>query len=224
MPGPGAVTADGCPVEVYRRLPPHGEPELVHAWSGPGARVLDLGAGVGRIADPLVELGHDVVAVDNSADMLAAVRRARPHLGQIAGLRLAERFDAVLLASHLVNTPDDGLRHELVATAARHLADGGRLLAQWHPPAWFDDLRPGEVREGRVGELTSRLTVRSLVAGVLEAEVGYTSGGDTWTQPFRAARLTTADLDRVLAGARLARELPAPDRPGWFAARRAPDA
>ena len=220
MSGPGAVTADGCPVEVYRRLPALGEADLVHVWAGPGARVLDLGAGVGRIADPLVELGHHVVAVDNSGSMLAAVRRARPHLGEIAGLRLAERFDVVLLASHLVNTPDDGLRHELLATAARHLSDGGRLVAQWHPQEWFDRLRPGEVREGLIGDLVCRFTVRSLVAGVLDAEVRYTAASDSWTQPFRASRLTTADLDRALAGAGLCRDPLDPDHPEWFAARR----
>ena len=192
----------------------------MHAWGGPGARVLDLGAGVGRIADPLVELGHDVVAVDNSTDMLAAVRRARPHLAEIAGLHLTERFDVVLLASHLVNTPDDGLRHELLATAARHLSPGGRVVAQWHTPEWFDGLRPGEVREGSIGTLVSRFTVRSLVAGVLEAEVRYSAADDSWTQLFRASRLTTADLDRALAGAGLWREPLDPDRPEWFAARR----
>ncbi|MCU1620896.1 MAG: hypothetical protein JWR41_2902, partial [Modestobacter sp.] len=125
--GPGAVTADGCPVEVYRLLPTLGEPELIDAWAGPETSVLDLGAGVGRIADPLVELGHDVLAVDDSAEMLRHVRRARTHLGGIVGLALDERFDVVLLASHLVNTPDGELRQGLLDAAARHLAPGGEL-------------------------------------------------------------------------------------------------
>jgi SAM-dependent methyltransferase len=113
--------SDGSPVEVYRRLPSMGEPELVSGLLPPGARVLDLGAGTGRTADPLAELGYDVVAVDDSAEMLAHVRRARPHLGRIEDLALAERFDLVLLAGHLVNTPDAGLRRALLAAARRHL-------------------------------------------------------------------------------------------------------
>ena len=217
-PGPGAVTADGCPVEVYRRLPALGEPELVHAWAPPGARVLDLGAGVGRIADPLVELGHDVLAVDNSADMLAAVRRARTHLGEIAGLQLGELFDVVLLASHLVNTADDGLRHALLATAAGHLAPGGRLLAQWHPPEWFDALVVGEVRAGRVDAVGSRFSVAALDGGLLDAEVEYSIGGTRWVQRFRARRLSSSDLDVALAAAGLSPVPLDPDDPAWFAA------
>ena len=71
--GPGEITPDGCAVELYRRLPPDGEAELVHAAVPAGAVVLDLGCGVGRVAGPLVALGHRVVGVDESPAMLALV-------------------------------------------------------------------------------------------------------------------------------------------------------
>jgi hypothetical protein len=35
--GPGPVTADGCPVELYRLLPAAGEPQVVHAAVPSGA-------------------------------------------------------------------------------------------------------------------------------------------------------------------------------------------
>ena len=60
----GAITRDGCPVEVYRQLANRGEAEFIDAAIGPNSLVLDLGAGTGRIADALVGLGHDVVAVN----------------------------------------------------------------------------------------------------------------------------------------------------------------
>lgn len=214
MSGPGAVTADGCAVEVYRRLPPMGEPELVHALVRSGARILDLGAGTGRVADPLAELGHEVVAVDDSAEMLAHVRRARPHRARIEELDLGERFDAVLLASHLVNTPDDGLRRALLAAARRHLADGGRLLLQWHEPGWFDGLRPGTVAEGAIGGISSRLEVHGIDDGVLAATVTYSDGTSTWAQSFRALRLDVDRLAAELAAAGLVLDPDAP-APGW---------
>jgi 2-polyprenyl-3-methyl-5-hydroxy-6-metoxy-1,4-benzoquinol methylase len=48
--GRGAITADGCAVEVYLLLPPLGEPELIADAVPAGASILDLGCGVGRIA------------------------------------------------------------------------------------------------------------------------------------------------------------------------------
>ena len=174
VPGPGAVTADGCPVEVYRRLPALGEPELVHGWAPPGARVLDLGAGVGRIADPLVALGHDVLAVDSSAEMLAGVGRARTHLGDIAGLRLAERFDVVLLASHLVSTADAELRYELLTAAVR----------TWHPAAGCS--RSGTRRRGSTGWVPGRCArAGSVRSAPGSASAGWTAGCSTqrWSTP-----------------------------------------
>jgi SAM-dependent methyltransferase len=212
--GPGPITADGCAVEVYRLLPPMGEPELVHAQGGPGARILDLGAGTGRIADPLVELGHDVLAVDDSAEMLACVRLARTHRGRIEALDLGERFDVVLLAGHLVNTPDDGVRAALLAAGRRHLDDGGRVLLQWHEPAWFDGLDAGTGTAGALGGLTSRLHVHGIEDGVVDATVSYSDGTVTWTQSFRALRLDADRLATELAAAGLVLD-PGVPAPGW---------
>jgi SAM-dependent methyltransferase len=68
--GPGVITPDGCAVDFYARMTAMGEPEIVHAAASPGARILELGCGTGRITQPLVALGHPVVAVDESPEML----------------------------------------------------------------------------------------------------------------------------------------------------------
>lgn len=76
------VAPDGSPVAFYRRLPATGKPELIHAAIGPGTSVLDLGCGPGRIAGPLVALGHAVTGVDDGAGreraMLGTCPRVRP--------------------------------------------------------------------------------------------------------------------------------------------------
>jgi 2-polyprenyl-3-methyl-5-hydroxy-6-metoxy-1,4-benzoquinol methylase len=70
--GPGVITPDGCAVEFYALLPPRPEAEIVHAAGTPGASVLDLGAGTGRMTSALAALGHRVVAVDESIGAVQA--------------------------------------------------------------------------------------------------------------------------------------------------------
>jgi SAM-dependent methyltransferase len=69
--GPGPITPDGCAVDLYALLPPGGEAEIAHEAIPAGSGVLELGCGTGRILRRLAELGHSVVGVDESPDMLA---------------------------------------------------------------------------------------------------------------------------------------------------------
>ncbi|MPZ94133.1 MAG: methyltransferase domain-containing protein [Propionibacteriales bacterium] len=208
--GPGAITADGCAVEVYARLAPAGVPELIHEHTAAGASVLDLGAGVGRIADPLTDMGHRVVAVDDSRDMLARVRSATTVHCSIEHLRLPDRFDVALLVSFLVNTPDADRRRAFLATARHHLAPAGAVLMQWHPPEWFDALAaggsysggarylPGRPYAHEEGQLAATLEVESITDGVLSAVVTYDLDDQHWTHGWQTRRLTVEDLDTDL--------------------------
>src|SRR5437660_10300272 len=104
--GPGVITPDGCAVDFYARLAAMGEPEIVHGAIPPGSSILELGCGAGRVTHPLVALGHPVVAVDESPEMLAHIRGAETVRARIQDLALGRRFDVVLLASHLISTDD----------------------------------------------------------------------------------------------------------------------
>lgn len=208
--GPGPITADGCAVELYSLLPATGEPELVHRRLAEGTSVLDLGAGVGRVADPLVELGHRVVAVDDSREMLEHVRIATTVHSSIEDLRLADRFDAALLASFLINTPDAGQRRAFLATARYHVQAGGEVLVQWHPPEWFDSLAAGDTYPGGAryapgrrpdtadSQLVTTLKVEDISNGVLRAVVTYELTDQRWTHGWQARRLTVEDLNSEL--------------------------
>ena len=118
---------------------------------------------------------------------------------RIEDLRLSTRFGGVLLASHLVNTPDAGARAGLLGAAARHLTAHGALVAQWNPPAWFARLRPGGRYASALGRLGTELEVLSLTPEAVEAVVRYSVDGLRWEQWFRAARLDVAALDAELA-------------------------
>lgn len=79
--GPGVITADGCAAEVYRLLPAAPEAPMLAQLVPAGGSVLDLGAGTGRLAHALRDLGLAVTAVDESAAMRARSGPVSPSSG-----------------------------------------------------------------------------------------------------------------------------------------------
>jgi SAM-dependent methyltransferase len=219
--GRGGAARDGSPIEVYKRLPVGDVPHLIHGLH-PGGAVLDLGAGVGRLADPLIDLGHRVVAVDESAAMLGEVKRAETVLSRIETLDLGERFDVVLLASHLINSPDDRQREQILRTVNRHLAPAGRALIEWHPPEWFDTLEAGVTYRGQLGDLMSELVVEKVAADLLTATVRYLADDLQSEHRFRSKRLTRTDLQDQLHAVGLELIHPLDERPQWLMIKRRP--
>ncbi|MEU7405157.1 MULTISPECIES: class I SAM-dependent methyltransferase [unclassified Streptomyces] len=200
--GPGAITPDGCAVELYSRLPAGPEPDVVAAAVPPGARILELGSGVGRMTHPLLERGFVVTAVDESAEMLEHVRGARTIRSPIEDLDLGERFDAVMLASFLVHAGDVEVRRELLRTCARHVAEDGCVLIQREGANYHTNL-PRE----RVDP--SGFTIRILSAdpvgdGVNAVRAEYEFPDAVWTQTFRARPLTREQFEEALEEAGLA--------------------
>jgi SAM-dependent methyltransferase len=215
-PAPDDVTPDGSPVAFYRRLPATGEPELIHVTIGAGASVLDLGCGPGRIAGPLAALGHAVVGVDDGPGMVAALPPGvEGVVADARTVRLGRTFGAVLLASHLVNAPDDG--PAFAATAAAHLEAGGLVVGETYPPGWEPGSSVGSIRE--LGDARIEVLRATVDAGCLDAEVRYGVDGVTWTQAFSARLLDEVGLRGLLDAAGLA-FVSWLERPGWFLARR----
>jgi 2-polyprenyl-3-methyl-5-hydroxy-6-metoxy-1,4-benzoquinol methylase len=210
------ITPDGCAVDFYARLTAMGEPEIVHDAIRPGASILELGCGTGRITHRLVALGHPVVAVDESPEMLAHVRDAGPVCARIEDLALGRRFDAVLLASHLINTDDIPARTALLAACRRHVADDGAVIIQQHAPAWFAAAADAEsVRDGIIFRTRD---VSRPAADLVSATVEYAAGGQVWTQTFTARRLDDSELAVVLAGTGLRVDRYLTDDHAWLRA------
>jgi SAM-dependent methyltransferase len=216
--GPGPITADGCAVDLYAVLPPGDEPDIIASVVPAGGSVLELGAGAGRVTHALLGRGFHVVAVDESAEMLAHITGAETVNRRIEGLDLGRRFDAVLLCSHLINTNDPRQRDDFVAAASRHLGADGVLIIERHPPEWFDAVEEHDVVNLGVG---MRLRDVSRPAQeVVAATVEYRFDDLVWTQQFISRRLGDEEVEVLLArhGLALDRWLDQPR--AWLAAGR----
>ena len=192
------ITPDGCAVDFYAMMPDFGEPAIVHEAAGPAVSILELGCGAGRVTHPLVALGHPVVAVDESPEMLAHIHDAETVCARIQDLSLGRRFGAVLLASHLINA-DDHTRRRFLDACRRHVADDGCVIIQQHSPQWFAAAADSEVtRDGLILRLRD---VTRPAPDLVSATAEYVVGDRCWTQTFTTTRLDDAELAAALAAA-----------------------
>jgi SAM-dependent methyltransferase len=216
-PSHGEVTPDGSPVEVYRRLPPLGEAELISAALPHCAEILELGCGTGRVTHRLLELGHAVTAVDESAAMLEHVRGATTVRADIRTLALGRRFDAVVLGSHFVNVPDTAERATLLDVCAGHVAADGSVLAESYPPDFDWDAAVG--RERVHGDVAIRVGAARRAGSRVAATMEYQVGERRWEQAFEAELLDEAALRSALAASGLRFERWLDRDRGWFEGR-----
>ncbi|QEU96649.1 class I SAM-dependent methyltransferase [Streptomyces kanamyceticus] len=99
----------------------------------PGPRVLDLGAGTGKLTATLVELGADVVAVEPDPAMLSELRGALPDVRALAGsaeaIPLPDASVDAVLAGNAMHWFDMAVAGPEIA---RVLAPGGVLAGLWN--------------------------------------------------------------------------------------------
>lgn len=112
-----------------------------------GARVLDFGAGDGRIAIPLARLGFTVTAADSSPRMLAALHAEAPTMQVILTDGLdgdalpRHTFDAAVCVAVLIHHSYDTARR-IIETLTASVRPGGLLFLDW-PTS--DDPAEGQV-------------------------------------------------------------------------------
>jgi SAM-dependent methyltransferase len=122
-------------------------------------RALDAACGTGRHAAHLAELGHAVIGVDLTPDMLTRARKrvpqARFELADLRELPFEDgSFDVIVCGLALAHLPELDLP---IGELARVLAGGGRVIASvlhpfqallgWHAPFTGKDGRRGFIRE-----------------------------------------------------------------------------
>jgi SAM-dependent methyltransferase len=213
--GSGHFAPDGSPVELYARLAAGDEPRIVHGAIRAGAAVLDLGCGAGRVTHALLELGHPVVAVDNSPEMLEHVHGAEKVLADIRTLDLKRTFPCVLLASNLVNCVDAATREAMLACCRRHVADGGTVIVQRLAPDRALTIEEGPWTRGQASFHLTSLVRRGRV---FSASMIIELDGKRWRHSFEAEILSDTEIDAALATAGLERRQWLDETRAWIAA------
>lgn len=116
-----------------------------------GSETLELGCGTGRVAVPLAEAGVRVAGVDLDPAMLERARtraeaarvadRTAWFRGDMTRLSLERRFRLAICPANTLLCLRSRTAQELaLASAARHLEEGGRLaLDVFHPPVYLSD-------------------------------------------------------------------------------------
>jgi SAM-dependent methyltransferase len=216
--GPGAITNDGCAVEFYALLPEFGESQIVAAAVPPGASILELGCGTGRILRPLAALGHPVTGVDDSPDMLARSPDLPTVCSPIQSLRLDRTFDVVLLASTMINA-DPGTRQGFLATVRHHLHGDGIAVFQQHPPYWFETFEDAQPVRDDPGGIRRVIRAARWEPPRMRAEIEYQAGGNVWTHAWTSYQISDEELagDLAAAGLRFGAWLTGDH--AWFTAR-----
>lgn len=163
------------------------ERELIQTFFPQGSRLVDLGAGAGREALPIAELGYDVAAVDIVPGMLRSGRRAASQRGleiqwvqaNVAALPFPDGAfrGALLLAQLLEHFHGRAQRIAVLREAARVVGPGGHLLVSAHNGLWH----PG-FRRWLFGYAERRATPGCLP-----------NGGVGWRRLVRAQRLIRAE-------------------------------
>lgn len=130
----GRASSFGEVADAYERARP-GYPDDAVRWltGGDPCRVVDLGAGTGKLTRSLVALGHEVTAVEPLPEMLDHLRAAVPGATALEGsaeaIPLPDGAADVVVCAQSFHWFDHGVA---LPEIARVLRPGGRLALVWN--------------------------------------------------------------------------------------------
>lgn len=139
-----------------------GEARLADALVTRGARILDAGAGMGRVTDALRARGHDVTGIEPDAALVEQAERTYPGIGLLPldilettpeVLRAQGRptaYELVVAVGNVFILLAEGTERRALSALRDLLAPGGRMLIGFHfaaGPAGSRAYAPGEFRD-----------------------------------------------------------------------------
>ena len=170
MSGPESTYAGVFEDLIARGEDIDGEARLADVLAPRGARILDAGAGIGRVAAALAARGHHVTAVEKDPDLIARSRRLYPHVPVVEadilelspGLleeagRPASYDEIVVVGNVMVYLAEETEARALRALAGL-LSPGGRILVGFAPVKG-----PKHSREYPVGDFRDHVAAAGLV-------------------------------------------------------------
>jgi SAM-dependent methyltransferase len=122
-----------------------GEARLADVLAPRQARILDAGAGLGRVAAGLARRGHDVTAVEKDPDLVARSRRLFPDVAMVPAdiLELSpamleghgrpSAYDVIVVVGNVMLYLAEDTEVRALSTLRDLLAPDGRILVGFHP-------------------------------------------------------------------------------------------
>jgi SAM-dependent methyltransferase len=207
---PVAAAGFSRAADVYERARPSYPRESIdwlveRTGLGPGATVVDLGAGTGKLTRLLVPTGARVVAVEPVAEMRALITEAEALDGTAEAIPLGDAEANVVTVAQAFHWFD---LDRALPEIARVLRPGGVLALFWNMRDLADPVQRGvedllSPRRGRVIAQQEGAWREPLAASPLfhDAEVGEFSIEQRFTADDLVARVTStsfvAAMDRV---------------------------
>ena len=118
-----------------------GEARLADALIDRGSRILDAGAGMGRVAIALQRKGHEVLAAEPDVSLAAASQQRWPELPVITKdileltLENEGTFDLIVAVGNVMVLLAEGTEVRALSTLRGLLKPDGRILVGFHPQA-----------------------------------------------------------------------------------------
>jgi SAM-dependent methyltransferase len=148
-----------APIWVWHRVEHGGYDADLPVWRALAAeadgRILDLGAGMGRVAADLAARGHDVTALDTEAELLqgleAGAHPVRTVVADARSFELPDEFALVIAPMQLVQIlGGHDERRAMLERVYAHLMPGGTFAAALADP---HDAIPSEEQEPPLPDL-----------------------------------------------------------------------
>lgn len=205
--------------DVYDRMYPHTDTpqtvEFLSGLAGDGGRVVELGAGTGRISVPLAEKGLRVQAVEASEQMLARLRTrdtgglVKTVCADFAEFVPDEEVDlCFVVCNTLFMLPEPEQQIDALRRVAESLAPGGTLVVEvYEPSAYHSMTKPNlQVRHLSADQLMLDTLMVDKAKQILVEVHNVIGGGSvsTYTELSRYAWPSELDLMARVAGLSLA--------------------